>query len=336
MRIGIVVNDAAAEKAGHTTARLAVAATNLGHETWVMGAGDLVYDPDDAVQARARRAPGATYKTSESYLRDLRSGSALERITVDDLDVLLLRIDPAGDVPKPWAATAAVLFGGVALRHGVLVLNDPRNLSRAMGRTYFQTLPEEVRPRTLITRDRQEIREFARQQRGGMVLKPLQGIGGRSVVLVRPADLPDLDRMIDSVSRDGYVIAEEHVSAAAEGSTRLWLINGLPLRCKGRYAAFRRERDGRSGVTVCQALVDDAMLGIAEMVRPRLVSDGMFLAGLDIAGDKLIRINVFCPGGLGSAQNLEGVNFARGVIEALERKSLAAFFAAKNAARLAA
>jgi glutathione synthase len=62
------------------------------------------------------------------------------------------------------------------------------------------------------------------------------------------------------------------------------------------------------------------MLRIAEVVRPRLVEDGMFLVGLDIAGDKLLEVNVFSPGGLGSAQKFEKVNFNQAVIEALERK----------------
>ena len=36
----------------------------------------------------------------------------------------------------------------------------------------------------------------------------------------------------------------------------------------------------------------------------------MFLVGLDIVGDKLMEINVFSPGGLGSAQQFEKVNFS--------------------------
>mgnify|MGYP000750706657 FL=1 len=56
------------------------------------------------------------------------------------------------------------------------------------------------------------------------------------------------------------------------------------------------------------------------MVRPKLVQDGMFLVGLDIVGDKLMEINVFSPGGLGSAQKQEGVNFNDAVIDALENK----------------
>ena len=36
-----------------------------------------------------------------------------------------------------------------------------------------------------------------------------------------------------------------------------------------------------------------------------------------------MEINVFSPGGLGSAQKFEGVNFAEAVIKALERKTAA-------------
>jgi glutathione synthase len=46
----------------------------------------------------------------------------------------------------------------------------------------------------------------------------------------------------------------------------------------------------------------------------------MFLVGLDIVGGKLMEINVFSPGGLGSAQSFEGVNFTHAVIAALQRK----------------
>jgi glutathione synthase len=46
----------------------------------------------------------------------------------------------------------------------------------------------------------------------------------------------------------------------------------------------------------------------------------MFLVGLDIVADKLIEINVFSPGGLGSSSEFAGVDFAQVVIEDIERK----------------
>jgi glutathione synthase len=329
MKIGMVVNDVMTEEAGYTTSRLAASGLNRGHEVWVMGVGDLAYDPDDKIRARARRAPKAKYKTSQTYLRDLQSPQAVrQRITVDELDVLLLRNDPAGDaVSRPWAATAGILFGRVATRHGVVVLNDPNGLAKAMTKMYFQTFPEEVRPKTLITRDRDEIKAFAAEQGGTIVLKPLQGSGGQSVFLVRPEDVPNLNQMIDAVSRDGYVIAQEYLAAAAEGDMRLFLMNGEPLRYKGKYAAFRRVRSGgdmrsnvHAGGRLKEAEITEVELRVAEIVRPKLVQDGMFLVGLDIVGDKLMEINVFSPGGLGSAQRFTGVNFSHAVLAALERK----------------
>ena len=329
MKIGFVVNDLKTEEAGYTTTRLGMAAINLGHEAWVMGAGDFAYDPDESVRARARMAHRRNYKSSTTYLRDLLGKGAMEeRITVDDLDVLLLRSDPSTDQDfRSWAQTTGINFGRVAMRHGVIVLNDPNGLSKALNKMYFQLFPEEVRPRTLISRDRDEIKKFAREQGGSIVLKPLQGSGGRGVFLVRPEDLPNLNQMVESVSRDGYVIAQEYLPQAAEGDTRLFLMNGQPLRYRGKYAAFRRLRTGddmrsniHAGGRLRKATIDDTALRIAEIVRPKLVQDGMFLVGLDIVGDKLMEINVFSPGGLGSAQRFEKVDFNQGVLDALERK----------------
>jgi glutathione synthase len=329
MRIGFFVNNVKTEEAGYTTSRLAMAAINRGHEAWVMGADDLAYDPDEAVRARARSAPKKQYKKSETYLADLHGKKArTERITVDDLDVLLLRNDPSTDSgQRAWAQSVGINFGRVAMRHGVIVLNDPNGLAKAANKMYFQLFPEEVRPKTLITRDADEIKAFAKDQGDKIVMKPLQGSGGQGVFLVDSSSKANLNQMIDSLVRDGYVIAQEYLPAAQEGDTRLFLMNGSPMRYRGQYAAFRRVRSGEdmrsnihAGGKLRQAELTDVHFKMAEIVRPKLVQDGMFLVGIDIVGDKLMEINVFSPGGLGSAQKFEKVNFAHAVIEALERK----------------
>ena len=118
---------------------------------------------------------------------------------MDDLDVLMLRNVPSDDfIARPWATTVATEFGRVAMRRGVIVLNDPNGLAKASSKMYLQLFPEEVRPRTLITRDHSEIKAFAKEL-GTIVLKPLQGSGGASVFLVRPDDMPNINQMIDAV-----------------------------------------------------------------------------------------------------------------------------------------
>lgn len=105
-------------------------------------------------------------------------------------------------------------------------------------------------------------------------------------------------------------------------------MNGRALEVDGTYAAFRRVNDGKdvrsnmhAGGRAEPVKVTDEMLELVDVVRPKLIADGMFLVGLDIVGDKLMEVNVFSPGGLGSAQHLSDINFADAVIAALEDKT---------------
>jgi glutathione synthase len=329
MKIGFVVNDVATEHPRYTTTRLARSAREMGHESWEMGVGDFAVGTDDHVLARARMSKAKKHKDGESYLKDLLGKTAHhDLIRVSELDILMLRNDPADDAEQPWAQTAGINFGELALRHGVIVLNDPGTLSNALNKMYFQHFSPEVRPRTIISRDTDEIRSFIKDEGGRAILKPLQGSGGAGVFLVQPGDKANIEQMIEAISRDGYVIAQEYLEAAKDGDTRLFVVNGEPLQVNGRYAAFRRvskSGSARSNLTsggkIAKAKIDDNMLKIAEIVRPKLVADGMFMVGLDIVGDKLMEINVLSPGGLGSAENLEnGTDFSGAVIEKLDKK----------------
>jgi glutathione synthase len=329
MKIGFVVNDVATEEAGYTTTRLAMAAVNRGHEAWLMGVGDLASDADDTIRAWGRAAPGESYRSAKSYLAGVQGDDAQQqRIAVDELDVLLLRNDPAADLTtRPWAQSAGYIFGQRAARHGVIVLNDPSSLATAINKMYLEHFPEEVRPRALISRNADDIRKFVENEGGRAVLKPLQGSGGTNVFVVEPSEVGNLNQIIEAVSRDGYVIAQEYLPAAKQGDVRLFLMNGVPLEVDGRYAAFRRvaaKGDVRSnlhaGGRMQKAAVTDEMLHLADVVRPKLVRDGMFLVGLDIVGDKLMELNVFSPGGIGSSSKMEGSDFAVAIVTALERK----------------
>jgi glutathione synthase len=329
MKLGFFVNDIMTEQVGYSTTRLAQTATNRGHEVWYISATDFAYDAASTVRALARHAPKKSYATHAAYLADLQgSNGVVESISVEDLDVLMLRSDPSTETERrAWAQTIGLSFGRIAARHGVVVLNDPRGLLRAMNKMYFQLFPEEVRPKTLISQNEQDIRAFIKEVGGNAILKPLQGSGGAGVFMVSIEDGSNVNHMINALTRDGYVIAQEYLTAASEGDTRLFMMNGQPLRYKNRYAAFRRVRTGEdlrsnihAGGKLRKAEITDIHLRVAEIVRPKLVQDGMFLVGLDIVGDKLMEINVFSPGGLGSAQQFEKVNFSVAVIEALERK----------------
>ena len=98
MKIGFVVNDINAEQPIYTTTRMAMQAINMGHEAWIISVGDLSYDPDEYIRATARMVPRCNYKSHTTYFKDLQSDRVkIERITIDELDILLLRNNPADD-----------------------------------------------------------------------------------------------------------------------------------------------------------------------------------------------------------------------------------------------
>jgi len=330
MKIAFFVNDVMTEQSGYSTIRMAMAATNRGHTAWLIGAENFDCDVDHTIHALAYGAPKKKYTTTAAYLADVQSKRAVrENIVVDDLDILMLRNDPSTDTGhRSWAQSIGITFGQVALQKGVVVLNDPRALQIAANKMYFQMFPEDVRPKTLISQNHKDIRAFIKELGGNAVLKPLQGSGGSGVFLVKLEDKSNLNQMLDSLTQDGYIIVQEYLPAASEGDTRLFMMNGKPLRYRGKYAAFRRVRSGddmrsniHAGGKLRQAEIGPSHLKLAEIVRPKLVQDGMFLVGLDIVGDKLMEINVFSPGGLGSAQKFEKVDFTLAVLNALERKT---------------
>jgi glutathione synthase len=329
MKLGFVVNRVATEQSNYTTIRLAWNAVNCGHEVALIGLADFIYDTGGSLFAFATLPGKERYSSDVELLADVqRQEARTERICVDQLDVLLLRSDPADELQsRDWAPTSALLFGQLAAASGVIVLNDPMHLTDAANKIYFQHFPEAVRPRTCITRSATEIKQFIAEMGGTAVIKPLQGSGGRGVFLIRPEDRPNLNQMIEAVSRDGYVLAQEYLPQAAAGDVRLLMLNGRPLRVDGHYACFRRRSssgDMRSNISAGGRVdliePDDQALRLAELVGPKLARDGMYFVGLDIAGDKLMEINVDTPGGINMAEDLTGASFSAFILEDLEHK----------------
>ncbi|MNL01516.1 Glutathione synthetase [compost metagenome] len=123
------------------------------------------------------------------------------------------------------------------------------------------------------------------------------------------------------------MIAQAYLPAAKDGDIRFFMMNGKPLMRDGQYAALRRvpaKGDLRSNIhakgTAEAVKVTDEIVALAEMMRPKLVEDGMFLVGLDIVGDKILEVNVFSPGGLSNIRDLTDVDFSDTIIEAVETK----------------
>jgi glutathione synthase len=326
--IAFFINDLEREHPGYTTTVLAHQAAMRGHRVCYLTPSDFILRPDDSLSAHARFLPKRKYKDRKDFFDTLNSTkSKVEPVDMAEVDVLMLRNDPSIDNETPWAMEVGVLFGREAAKRGVLVLNDPDSLGRAINKLYFQSFPVEARAETLITRHSSDIKAFAKAHGGNIILKPLQGSGGTGVFKLDSSSKSNLNQMIEAIGRDGYIIAQAYVQAAKKGDIRFFLMNGRPLQIDGKYAALRRvasKDDIRSNIhaggTAEAVEIGKTELEVAEMIRPKLVADGMFLVGIDIVGDKILEVNVFSPGNLKSCSDLVGVDFSVPILKSIERK----------------
>jgi glutathione synthase len=328
MRIAFLVNQVDTEIDEYATTRLAKAAALMGHEVWYVGLGDLrIGEPDGQIGAHARRGIAQDDDTLTAFVDRVKDSTA-ERIRMDKLDAVFLRNDSIEDLQeRPWASGVGAVFGQLLMAHGVTVVNDPTVLLRAGTKVYLDEFPAEIRPRSLMTRNEEDVRTFISSV-GRSIIKPLHGAKGRNVFMVDGEDEPNLNQIMEAVLEDGYIYAQGYVEGAEEGDMRIFLLDGELIEVDGHVSAFRRVPEGNdpranisTGGTMEPADITENVRAVVEAMRDKLVRDGMFFVGIDVIGDKVVEINADSAGGLQAIERLYEVDICPVVIDALERRT---------------
>lgn len=329
MKICFVVNSVESEGAG-TTVYMMHEAWKRKHDVYLMGVGDFSFTQNEALSIISTSLPKNVKPLNpEEHLEMLQGDKArIKKLEAKELDVLFIRNNPTEeDTGRHWAESAGVAFGRMVQQEGVLVLNDAFALSNAfIDKLYFEELPAHVKPSSVITRDKKEILDFFENHKKKMILKPLEGSGGRGVYLIDKNE-KNLNQIIENLSGQGYIIAQQYLQAAKEGDVRVLLLNGKILEKNGKYGIIKRvsgEGEFRSnisqGATPETGELTEDIQKIVDIVGPKLKRDGHFFVGLDVVKNKLIEINVLSPGGLDGLFKIGVENFSDVIIEAIERK----------------
>jgi glutathione synthase len=115
------------------------------------------------------------------------------------------------------------------------------------------------------------------------------------------------------------VILQEYVEGAEDGDVRVLMLNGEPIGALRRRPAKGDARSNISaGGTVEKYKLTKADKILCRKVGEKLVRDGIYYAGLDLIGGKLIEVNVMSPGTITDINKLNNTKLQRKIVDYLE------------------
>ena len=317
----VLVNSTTELLPSQSSAEIAHGFAVRGHQVLIGDVTSLAWGPFDCPQIWAHIGSSRTENISHWLQETIHQQP--HRFQFPEIDMVFIRTNPGRDKLRGWAHDVVLDLMTWAEDHNIVVLNSPRMLRQASSKMYLQNFPQEVRPKSIISRNKDELKAFVREQTQPCILKPLRGTGGSSVFIVRPQDRSNLSQIIEVIVPNDYVIAQEYIPEADKGDIRLLILEGKPICIDGEYAAVARLRQGddvRSNVAVGgKAAKPDSLEHIPALlsyITPKLIADGVFLAGLDIIGKKIVEVNVFSPGGIRDAGIFANRDFLTPIIDA--------------------
>jgi len=298
-----------------TSFAMLLEAQRRGHALHYFEQGDLALR-DGAPWARmatlaVRDDPADWFTAGPAQWRDLR-----------EMDVVLMRKDPPVDAQ--FIYDTMVLEA--AQRGGVTVVNDPRALRDCNEKLFALAFPQCIAP-TLVSRDAAELRRFVAEH-GEVVLKPLDGMGGRGIFRSREGD-SNLNSMLETLLGGNahgegrqLAIAQKYIPEITAGDKRILLIDGEPVpyalaripqgtEFRGNLAAGGRGE----GVPL-----SERDRWIAAQVAPELRRRGLLFVGLDVIGDYLTEINVTSPTCVRELDKQFGLNIAGQLFDVVEQR----------------
>jgi glutathione synthase len=233
------------------------------------------------------------------------------------LQCLLMRKDPPFDME--FIYSTYILERAEAA--GVLVVNRPQGLRDMNEKVYTAWFPQCCAP-TLVTRDMGDMAAFLREH-GKIVVKPLDGMGGRSIFVLEQKD-HNARVVFETLTDYGhrYAIAQRYLpEIAASGDSRVLLIDGQPVPYALARIPSPEDHRGNlaAGAKGVGRELTDRDRWLAGQIGPALAARGMLFVGLDVIGGFVTEINVTSPTGIRELEKQFPIRIGELFIAALER-----------------
>ncbi|HVH02124.1 MAG TPA: glutathione synthase [Amaricoccus sp.] len=238
-----------------------------------------------------------------------------QEVDLGERDVVWLRQDPPFDMG--YITTTHILE---RLAPRTLVVNDPFWVRNYPEKLLVLGFPE-LTPPTIVARDIAALKAF-KARHGDVILKPLYGNGGAGVFRLDPNDrnFTALWELFTGINREP-LIAQKFLPAVEKGDKRVILVDGEPVGAINRVPMEGETRSNmHAGGTPMPVGLTGRDRAICAAIGPLLREKGQIFVGIDVIGDWLTEINVTSPTGLQELERFDGINAARAIWDAIERR----------------
>ena len=285
---------------GDTTFILGFEAIKRGFEVFFYTPNDLTYK-NDFVYANAKIL-NLTFKNK----KEMFSYGESKVLKLSSFDVILMRQDPPFDMSY---ITSTHILEKVASK--TLILNNPYFVRNAPEKI-FVTQFSELMPKTLITRDTNEILKFKKIHKN-IIIKPLYGNGGEGVFYIKENDT-NFNVILENflnLNKEQFVV-QCYIPEVKKGDKRILFIDGEVVGAINRIPAKNENRSNMhvGGKPKKTSLNENDRL-ICKTISPHLKAKGLFFVGIDVIGNYLTEINVTSPTGIREINRLNHVKIEK-------------------------